>query len=235
MAFSFNPGQIQTPGAPQEGVPGVAVAPNPFATSPILVLREKDGTISPWAWAQLLLIVFNIVTVVVCAVLFGYTTYLTKSIDSKRQELLDADATFKDYPFKDMHRLSSRMSNLDKLLKNYVSIRSPLTFLERVVENQVVFDEFNFGPSLEGGDVISFVAVTGDYRSLVQQLDALNLTQFSKVVKQPKVNGFKDDTKTLRIKVTTPVYVQGLLPGDVDNMLIPPLSDSSATSSAPTP
>jgi hypothetical protein len=174
------------------------------------------------AFVQIILILVSILSVVIAVTLFAYSSYLTSSINSKQQELLTKDASFKEYPIEDMQRLSLRFSILGDLLKNYVSTRSPLKLLEDVVEKQVVFQKFNLvKDSSTGGYLMSFYIATNNYRTIIQQLGALNLAQYSKVVPNPKIGALNGNSSgsgsaaDLTISVTTPVFVQGILPDEI--------------------
>ena len=183
MAFSFTPGQIapqgsQTPSAPGSVAPGSAIAPvaAPVSDSPFLFIRERGQPISVMACIQIVLIVVSILSVVICATLYSYNVYLTSAVSQKRSELDQKDASFPDYPYDEMRRLSKRAATLDKLLQDYISPRSPLKFLENVVENQVYFDEFLLSKGRTGDFTASFAVLGSNYRTLIQQLAALKLT-----------------------------------------------------------
>lgn len=239
MAFSFNPGQpAQAPAAPISSAPASGgmsapqggMTPPPSATpdtslavpdSPFLFMQQRGQEMSIMAYVQIGLILATILSIMVAVTLFAYSTYLTASIKSKQEELLARDASFREYPIEEMQRLSLRFSVLGELLKNYVSTRSPLKLLEDVVEKQVVFQKYNLSRSVGSnvGYTMNFSIVTNNYRALIQQLAALNLSQYSKIVPNPKigtvVSGNQNVGSTLIISVTTPVFVQGVLPDEI--------------------
>ncbi len=235
MAFSFTPGQItpqggQAQAAPGTVTPGTSLAPTgPPSDSPFLFIRERDQPLSVMACVQIVLAAAALSMVIVSIVLFVYSFYLTSSITSKKTELDSMESLAKDYPFAEMRELSSRLSGLDTLLKSYVSSRSPLKFLENVVENQVVFNDFTLTQSLAGAYSINFTVITNNYKTLIQQLESLNLKEYSKVAPSPKSNGLLDSSALIKIKVTTPIFVQGILPDE----LIFINQDSKASSTPP--
>lgn len=229
MAFSFNPtqstgqaqGVVTAPTAPQTGmqpVPSATTGTTPLAVpdSPFYFIQQRGQEKTVGAYIQMVLVVVALLSVISALTLFAYSFYLTTNIEKNKQAILVQDTTFKEYPFETMKRLSLRFSVLAQMMKDYVSVRSPLRFLEDVVEKQVVFNDFNLTRAPTGsGYNISFVATTGNYRSLIQQLESLHLTQYKKITPDPKLDSFSDDTTALKIKVSTPVFVQGVLPDEI--------------------
>lgn len=231
MAFSFNPEQTAQPGAPVSGgqtaggiAPPVSTVPDTslaVPNSPFLFMQQRGQEMSITAYVQIALIFVSILSVVVAVTLFAYSSYLNTSIDSKKQELLAADANFKEYPIEDMKRMSLRFAVLADILKNYVSVRSPLKLLEDVVEKQVVFQQYNLRRDPGStGYIMNFNIVTNNYRVVIQQLAALNLAQYSKVVPTPpKVGVLSGDKQSassdIIVSVATPVFVQGVLPDEI--------------------
>jgi hypothetical protein len=244
MAFSFTPGQIAPQGSatmqpPAGGAPGAApgagisLGSAPVeSTSPFLFIRDKAAgkPISVLACAQIILVVVAILSVIVCATLYGYSLYLTQKIEKNKEILLAADSSVPDYPYEKMLKLSKRMATLDKVLQRYVSPRAPLKFLENVVENQVYFDKFLLSRDNRSSDfIVSFMAVSTNYKVLIQQLQALNLNEYKKVIQNPKLSGLSDKSSTVKINVSAPVFVQGKLPEEISFI------DSTAKNSSSTP
>jgi hypothetical protein len=225
MAFSFNPNQNTTEGAVQQTPSSFSSTPEPQAASsatslndapkapdsPLLFTKREEGQeVSVNAYLQMLFMLISIVAIISAGTLFVYGWYLESKIESTKNDIASREASFKDYPFEEMRNLVTRAQALDMLLKNYVSVRSPLKFLEDVVEEKVYFDSFNFGKEKKSGYVANFTAVTNDYQSLIQQLEALRLTEYKKVATDPKLGKLTDEkNKGLRVQVTTPVFVQG--------------------------
>jgi hypothetical protein len=226
MAFSFNPGQIAPPGGQAQAIPGAGTVPGVPGTvpavvnatgvpSPFLFIQNKGQPMTVMTGVQIILIFASILSIFICGTLYAYSLYLQSAVSDKKA-LLDAkEAEFVDYPYSDMKRLSDRMASLHSLLDAYVSIRSPLRLLEHVVENQVVFDEFRLERDYLGAYSITFSAVTGNYRSLIQQLDDLNLKEYSKVAIALKAGELIDQQTSLKVQVTTPIMVKGKLPEEV--------------------
>ncbi len=254
MPFSFNPGQPspnagtapvqpQPQAQPQAPAPAAPGAVSPQATSatsnvknnlpsvpdsPFLFIsqRNQNKQISITAYLQIILMVVAILSVLASLVLFAYGMYLSSSIQSKKEELAAKEADFPTYPLDDMKRLALRFRELDTILKGYVSVRSPLMFLQDVVENQVVFNNYSFTKNLNGGGyTIAFSIITKNYRTLIQQLDALNLSQYSRIVPKPKILGLTDNTDTIKVNVSAPVFVEGKLPNDIT--FLPPTSSTT--------
>lgn len=251
MPFSFNPGQTTgTSSAPaQAQAPSVPTAPaaSPVQPqsqgstskvsapsvpdSPFLFIsqRNQNKEISVTAYLQIILMVVAILSVLASLVLFAYGMYLSSSIESKKEELLAKDATFPTYSLSEMKRLSLRFRELDAILKGYVSVRSPLMFLQDVVENQVIFNNYSFTKNINGGGyTIAFSIITKNYRVLIQQLDALNLSQYSKIVPKPKILGLTDNSDTIKVNVSAPVFVEGKLSNDIT--FLPPTSSTTTKS-----
>jgi hypothetical protein len=156
--------------------------------------------------------------------------YLTSAITSKKEEIATRDASFKEFPISEMKRTSLRYSTLDTLLKDYLSIRAPLKMLEDVVEKQVVFDKFSLSRDVSTFQyIMNFSVITTNYRALVQQLDALNLTQYSKVTTKPKPGEFTELGAKLKVAVTAPVSSQGVLGVLVNNIDFVENKSSSST------
>jgi hypothetical protein len=217
MPFSFNPNQQQ--GAqPQGGMapPGSSNEPVPESdpNSPILLLRDRSKPPTVMAYIQIMLIIVTIFMVLASAITFAYSMYLKSEVDSVKGDLEARNSEIKEYPYEDMKKLSRRFVALDGILKDYVSARSPLRFLESVVENQVYFDSFSLNRQ-GAGYTVSFDVVTGNYKALIQQLDSINLKNYSKVIPTPKTGSLIDGQATFKVRVTTPVFVQGLLPDQV--------------------
>lgn len=217
MAFSFTPAQVASSGMAVQGGAVPIIAPqetSPYPDSPVIFLRELGKEKSIMAYVQLLLILISILFIAAAALLFGYSQYLASSIESKKTALDLADSEFKSYSFADMQRFSDRLATLSNLLDGYVSPRSPLRFLENVVEKNVLFTEFSLMKK-ENGYTINVTAVTGNYRFLIQQLEALKLTQYQNVAPSPKLGQLKDSVGSIEIRLTTPVFVQGKLPDEI--------------------
>jgi hypothetical protein len=167
------------------------------------------------ASVQIVLVVVAILSVIICGIMYAYSVYLGYQITSNQEAIQTKDAEFKEYPFDDMRRLSLRMSTLDKLLQNYISPRSPLKFLENVVENQVMFDDFALSVDLQGAYTAKFKAKTNDYKTLIQQLAAMDLQEYKKVIPSSKLSGLQASKSNVEIQVATPVFVQGKLPDEI--------------------
>lgn len=236
MPFSFNPEpQAPVPGQGFTSASGVGAAPQATSSvaapsvpdSPFLFMRQRDKEMSINSYLQIILIIVAALSVVASVILFTYSMYLTASISSKKTELLARDATFKEYPIEDMKRLSHRFSVLGKILKEYLSVRSPLKLLEDAVENQAVFDNFNLAKNVNNpGYSMTFLVITNNYRVLLQQLDALNLSQYSKIVPQKKVGTVTDSVSSIKIQVSAPVFASGVLSDEI--VFIPSASTSSS-------
>ena len=244
MAFSFNPGQPAQGGAPNQGaapLSGIQPAGTPPADalpsvpdSPFLFMRYRDQPMTVNAYLQILLIIVSIFAVAFSIIVFIYSMYLSASINSKREALATRDATFKEYPIDDMKRLSTRFNVLGQILKDYVSVRSPLKLLEDVVEKQAVFNDFKLNKNLaNSGYTMSFTVLTSDYRTLIQQLQALNLAQYSKIVPDQKLGTLSDSTNILKVIVTAPVFVQGILADEL--VFLPPAATGTAQTTPVTP
>lgn len=235
MAFSFTPGQIAPQGSqaivpPGTVAAGVAPVVGPPSDSPFLIIRERGQPVSVMACVQLVLVVVAILSIVIGATMYSYSVYLTTQIETKRKDIDTKDAEFPVYAYDDMLRLSIRMATLDRLLKSYVSPRSPLKFLENVVENQVAFNGFVLNKDLSDAFKITFIAETTNYKSLIQQLAALNLTEYHRIVPTPKSSGIAESGTIIKISVTTPVLVQGKLPDDVVFIADPAVSPDTSSS-----
>ncbi len=223
MPFSFNPGQTAAPAqGGGQGIPVPGSAPTASSTlpsvpdSPFLFIQQRGREMTINAYLQIVILLVATLSVLGALVLFAYSFYLSSSIETKKAELAAKEATFKESPLAEMKRLSDRVAGLDVLLKGYVSIRSPLKLLEDVVERQVLFSDFKLTREKTGGYIATFTAVTKDYQSLIQQLEALQLTQYSKIAPTTKLDKFTEEKDlTLRVKIITPIFVQGVLPDDI--------------------
>lgn len=241
MAFSFNPGQTpQAGGAP--GASPFATAPMPGAApsgipsmpdSPFLIMQNRDQPATVNAYLQMLLALVAVLSIVVSLTIFVYSLYLSSSINSKKEDIAKKEAEFKDYPLTEMKRFSNRAASLNTLLKGYMSARSPLKLLEDVVEKKVYFSEFSLTRDKKTANyTISFVAVTDSYSVLVQQLSAFNLSQYSKVVPQTKLDKFsqKGGSKLI-VQVVAPILAQGMLSEDL--VFLPNTSSQKTSSTTP--
>lgn len=219
MAFSFN-NQGQEAGTPQsQAAPVSGQQPAQQASkgatpsvpdSPFLFIQYRGQEMPVNAYLQMVLLLLAALSVLASIVLFAYSSYLTSSIESKKQELAASDTTFSEYPIEEMKRFSLRKNNLQKILTDYVSVASPLKFLEAVVEKQVVFNDFTLAKK-DSGYVAEFTAVTSNYRFLIQQLEALNLSEYKRIAPTPKPGKPLDSAALVKVRVTTPVFAQGVL------------------------
>ena len=225
MPFSFNPGQItQAPGTiGVPAAPGAGLQPAGTSTiksypeSPFLFLHDRVKPMEIMAYVQLLLILIAALMIFSGVVFFSYSKYLTYTITDTRAKIDAAETTFKDYPFSDMQRLSTRLSSVNTVLSTYVSALSPLKILENVVEDQIYFDKFSFGMDAQGsGNSMSFEVNTNNYKPLIQQLASLNLTRYQKVIQKVQTGKVLDGGTALRMQVTVPVVVQGKLPSEIN-------------------
>lgn len=239
MAFSFNPSSQQAT-TPQGGQPtyqptsiaSANIEDTSVPDSPFLFMQLRGKEMTVYAYLQILLIAVALFSILAAIIFFSYGMYLSSSIKTQSEALDAADATFKDYPIDDMKRLSTRMALLSIILKDYLSVRSPLKFLEQVVEKQVYFSDFSLTRAKQSSVyVMDFNVVTTNYRVLIQQLEALNLGQYNKIVPQTKVGNLTDSQTSLKIRITAPINAQGVLPDDV--VFIKSSTDSSASSTAP--
>ena len=223
MSFSFNPGQQAQAGEPMsgggltppvpQGEPSGAIA---VPDSPFLFMQQRGQDMTVGAYVQIILVMVSILAVAVAVTLFAYSTYLTMSIESNKDELLAKDASFKDYPIEDMKKLSARFSALGLVLKDYVSVISPLKLLEDVVEKQAVFDKFSLGRDKKTSQyVVAFTVVTNNYKTLIQQLEALHLNQYSKIVPKTKFDNLSYTDSLIKVEVTAPILAQGQLSENV--------------------
>lgn len=231
MAFSFNPGQIAPQGGQTGGPSGVSVS-GPSASqmgsttagnvsnpsSPFLFMHDRDKPIDIMACVQIGLMAITALFMITCVVLFAYSVYLTASANDKKTQLdaKDAEVVIKETDIQNMKRLSNRFAAVNILLQGYISPRSPLKFLEQVVENQVYFNEFALNKNENGaGYVITFSIVTNNYRNLIQQLGALNLKEYTQYAPTPKPGEVLEIGGGVKVVVTTPVFVQGKLPDQI--------------------
>jgi hypothetical protein len=243
MPFSFNPGQPTTSasGAPAQApvsaptTPGVVTPQAPTAPSPakggapsvpdspflFISQRNQNKEISVTAYLQIILMVVAILSILASLVLFAYGMYLSSSIQSKKDELALKDASFPTYPIAEMRSLSNRFSILGKILSEYVSPRATTAYLEKVVENQAVFNDFRFSKNFNtSASAIDFIIVTNNYRILIQQLEALNLKQYSKVIPKTTPDGLTDGLSVIKIKVNAPIKVEGKTAKEVEDFLL---------------
>jgi hypothetical protein len=242
MAFSFNPTQQPQGAVTQpEGQVGFSAAAGSgiqpagtptiasFPDSPFLFLHDRDKPMSIPAYIQIGLMILTVLSIIVSGTIFAYSLYLGQVINAKKADLSLKEKSIKTYPFEDMKRISLRYATLGELVKNYVSARSPLKFLEHVVENQVEVKEFTTGFNQKiGRHVMSFTVTTGNYKALIQQLEALNLTEYNKVAPSPKAGDLKDDVNSLEIKISTPLYADGKNVDQID--FTPPAVEKKAES-----
>jgi hypothetical protein len=197
-----------TPPTPAGAPVGAPAVPD----SPFLFMQQRGQDMTITAYVQIVLIMISILAIMVSITLFAYSMYLTSAINSKKEEIAKRDASSKDFPIDEMKRVSLRYSTLNSLLKDYISVRSPLKMLEDVVEKQVVFDKFSLSRDASTFEyVMMFSVITTNYRALVQQLDALNLTQYSKVTSKPKAGGISEVGAKLKVDITAPVSSEGIL------------------------
>jgi Tfp pilus assembly protein PilE len=234
MAFSFNPGQSAGGAVPQAPAPspspsqassivppaGTQASPdNSIPTvpdSPFLFMQHRDQPVTVNAYLQILLMVVCFLSILASVILFSYGMYLKSSIDSKKAELALREESFKEYPFAEMKKASNRFALLNKILNDYVSARSPLKYLEDVVEKQAVFSDFNLNRNKSGsGFTMAFNIKTNNYKAMIQQLGALGLAQYSKIVPDPKPGNLVDGLSLIKIGITTPVFVQGMIPENI--------------------
>lgn len=223
QGFSQQPTPVVSGGA---GTP--AQEAKPVGNSPFLFVQYAGQQMPIAAYVQAVLLLVAILSVFVSIVLFAYSSYLTVSIKNKREQLAQQDASLPKFDANEMSRFYLRMTNLDKLIKNYISVRSPLKFLEDVVEKDVVFNNFNLSRK-DSTYVMSFSVITTNYKALYQQLEALNLSQYSKIVPGQKKGKVSDSYVggKIAVSVTVPISASGILPEDI--IFMPQQVNSSTT------
>ncbi len=247
MAFSFNPSQQQPSGgqgispagiAPPGGADGQVAPENlpPEGDSPILFIRLRGREMTIAAYLQMLLIVVNVLVVATAIIFFAYSQYLSVSVEKKKEELLAKESGFKEYPYEEMKRLSARYALLNGILKEYLSLETPLQYLESVVEKQVYFDNFQLKRSKSSNANFSmgFTVITTNYKYLIQQLASLNLAQYSKIVPKTKHSENIIDTQDkIKVNIEAQIVAQGKASGDVDfkSLIVSSSTTNSATSS----
>lgn len=184
-----------------------------------MFIQQRGQEITVNAYLQIILLVVCLISVLASLTLFGYSFYLSSIIKEKQAMIDESEATAKSYPFEEMKRLSNRIGSLGLLLGEYASIRSPLMLLEKVVENKVLFTEFEFKREPTSQYSMRLIASTNDYRTLVQQLDALNLGEYTKILPTRKIDNVEEDKASkdglIKLRILAPLSVQGILPEDI--------------------
>lgn len=227
MPFSFNP-TAQSGNQPETG--GVPLAPTGnFSSAPIaplsdaptvpdtpfLFIQQRGGDKSTLAYIQIIAATLAVLSVISTITLFAYSFYLQKSIDSKRTLVEESEVGLKEYPYDDMSKVYRQKVTLESLLKDYASARTPLLLLEKVVENEVVFDNFILSREKSGKYNMQLTAYTSNYKVLIQQLDALKLGSFAKVATQQKISKIEDSKQTksgqIEVQIIIPLNIQGTL------------------------
>ncbi|MEN9552196.1 MAG: hypothetical protein RI935_573 [Candidatus Parcubacteria bacterium] len=262
MPFSFNPtsGAQNQSGAQQggptfglqsntSGVEDVTSSDVPQAPeSPFLFMAQRGQDKTAMAYVQIIAGTLFAVSIIATLVSFGYMKYLETVLESKRAEIQDKETTLKEYPYALMREEYAKLKLLEGLLKEYAAARTPLLLLEKVVENEVTFSNFSLNRDVNGKYTIQLTALTNNYKAVVQQLDALRLTEFTKVVSGQKVDKIDENSQSklgkIKLEISAPVAIQGILPSlavfenIVDSERAAPVANTttiSGTSSSITP
>jgi hypothetical protein len=244
MAFSFNPAQTPQAGGVPTASP-FASAPMPGAApsgipsipdSPFLIMQNRDQPATVNAYLQLVLLLIAVLTFIVSLILFGYGMYLSSSVASKKETITQKESSFKEYPLDEMRKFSTRSAGLNGFLKGYLSARSAFKLLEDAVEKKVYFSQFSLIKDAKSGMYsITLTAITDSYPVLVQQLSALNLSQYAKIVPKTRIDKVtqKDDSSKLKVKVSAPILAQGMLSEDLVFLPSGETSKTAATTTTP--
>jgi hypothetical protein len=258
MPFSFNPtsGAQNQQGA-QQGGPAFGSQPNSNSAdvttsdapqapmSPFLFMAQRGQDKTTMAYVQIIAGTVFFVSVIATIVSFGYMKYLETVLESKRAEIQDKETTLKEYPYALMREEFAKLKLLESLLKEYAAARTPLLLLEKVVENEVTFSNFILSREVSGKYTVQLTALTNNYKAVVQQLDALRLTQFTKVVSGQKVDKIDENSQSkigkIKFEVSAPVAIQGILPSlavfenivDSERVISPDTNNNTSGTSSP--
>lgn len=225
MSFSFNPGQEQTSApAPSSnnGVPLLVVPTIPSIVdggnvvekiSPF-VFRNRNKSKTGMYFQSAVFLIFG--SMLIASVgLFVYQGILNVQINSKKAELDTLQAGFKKLPIEEMQKLSSRLSVINKIMNERVSVRTALTIVEESANDSVTYNKFSLTKNkTKSGYDINFGGDTGSYVSLYQQVDLLKSKIFSGVLQKVAISGIGplDKKGVTSFKIDATVAIGGVDP-----------------------
>lgn len=227
MAFSFNPGQEQT-GQPvantsNNGVPLLVVpnisnitgggAPVVEAISPFAFRNRGKSKFNVY-FQSVVFLVFGIAFIASVG-LFAYQGTLKLQISSKKDELDALQVGFKRPPIEDMQKLSSRLTLINKIMNERVSVNTALRVVEESINNPVTYTKFSLSKNkTKNAYDINFSGETTSYASLYQQIEVLKSKVFGVVFQKIEINGVGplDRKGIASFKVDGVVAINGIEP-----------------------
>ena len=223
MAFSFNPGQATQVTKSSEGEAPPLIVPE----APTISTTQVVEKVSPFAYKNrskskfgmyfqfAIFLIFGVVAISSIG-LFAYQNILLAQIESKKQELLEKEASFPKMDLDKMQKLSSRIKVINKIINERASVNTAFRLLESAaLDNGVTFTKFGLDKSKRvKGYELSFAGETTSYPALYQQIQALNDKKFAKYFTKVAISGIGpvDKRGIAAFRADTVVAIGGIDP-----------------------
>lgn len=104
---------------------------------------------------------------------FAYTQYLTRSIDSKSDQLARARAAFEPATIQDLLRLEDRLRYSKQILDAHVAPSGIFTLLAQHTLSTVSLNTFEYSRTPDGENLINLGGVTNTYSDIALQSDEI--------------------------------------------------------------
>lgn len=233
MPFSFTPGQDQTAVAAPAAAPaptlnnGVPALNVPVA--PTISLTPVTEALSPFAYKnrnkskfgvyfQFGVFLIFIISAVVSIGLFAYQGSINLQISNRKADLEKLQAGFKKpKDLDDIIRLSSRLTLINKIINERVSVRTAFRIIEESISSPVTYNKFALAKSRKDQTYdLTFAGETNSYAALYQQIEILNSNEFHKVFPKISITGIGplDKRGIASFNVGASVAIAGINPDD---------------------
>lgn len=210
MPFSFKPEITST--TPDGQAPS-AGAPAAFGNNSSVNYAEREPSQSR-SFLQLVLMGVLAVMVIAAIGLFGYSSYLSTQIESKKAALASYESRLGTLPLEDMRKMSNRIKLINQLVKEHPSANVAFRIIEDSVENPVTYDRLDLHYSETTKSYqLQLGGVSPNYKTIAQQIDTLNRKPYTTYIQNIVVDGLHpDDTGKVGFTLRMKIAIEGLLP-----------------------
>ncbi len=206
MDFSFHVNGDQTPNASHKAS---LSSPTVANRASLLLLNGPDG------FTRLLVGIAGL-SVVLTAALFGWQYYLTKQIETKKQQLVAYGTHVSELPLQEIRTISTKLKLANTIAKQYPFVTNTFSILEDSIENQVTYIGFDLKTNQEGEYEMNISAIAPDYKTVARQMDILRTDTYKRYLKHLDLLELAPDAKGgVGFRIKTPIDLKGITPTDL--------------------
>ena len=167
--------------------------------------------------------------------MFSYQMYLSAMVQNKKDDIASYEKKLTVLPLEDMRDLSNRLKFINQLVKDHPSVNVALRLVEDSVEDKVSYSSFDLAyDSGEKAHQITLLGTAPDYKTLVQQVDALKQDPYTKYISEVVVKNVEPDAVgSVGFSLLMNVLIKGLLPEDLLLGVVDPVANENTDSSIP--